>query len=146
MRQNARAMATRRPERHARARALQVLYAADLRDDANVESITNNMFDDLGVPLAERRLAESLIRTVVQRAAEIDDALKRVTANWRLDRIGAIERSLLRLAAAELIRAETPPRVVLQEAIHLAERFGGLDSARFVNGVLDALARDMGRL
>jgi N utilization substance protein B len=139
-------MATRRLERHARARALQVLYAADMRDDAKIESIANNLFDDLAVAPAERKLAEALIRTVVQRGDALDEALAKVTANWRLDRIGAIERSLLRLGAAELVRGETPPRVVLQEAVHLAERFGGLDSARFVNGILDALARDLGRL
>jgi N utilization substance protein B len=52
----------------------------------------------------------------------------------------------LRLGAAELAAAKTPPRVVLQEAVRIAERFGGLESARFVNGVLDAIARRMGRL
>ena len=60
--------------------------------------------------------------------------------------MGAIERSVLRLGAAELIRGETPPRVVIQEAVKLAERYGSVHSARFVNGVLDALARRMGRL
>ena len=73
-------------------------------------------------------------------------ALTEVTTNWRLERLGVIERSVLRLAAAELERGETPPRVVLREAIRLAERYGNPESARFVNGVLDALARKMGRL
>jgi len=73
-------------------------------------------------------------------------ALADVTTNWRLDRLGAIERCVLRLAAAELATGETPPRVVIQEAIHLAERYGSARSAMFVNGVIDALARRMGRL
>jgi N utilization substance protein B len=53
---------------------------------------------------------------------------------------------VLRLGAAELVRGETPARVVIKEAMHLAERYGSAASARFVNGVLDALARRMGRL
>ena len=69
-----------------------------------------------------------------------------MTTNWRLERLGAVERSVLRIGAAELIREETPPRVVVQEAVRLAERYAGAKSARFVNGVLDALARRMGRL
>ena len=74
------------------------------------------------------------------------DAITEVTANWRLERIGAIERSVLRVAAAELARGDTPVKVVLQEAVRLAERYGTERSARFVNGVLDAYARRLGKL
>ncbi|HJR68132.1 MAG TPA: transcription antitermination factor NusB, partial [Gemmatimonadaceae bacterium] len=66
--------------------------------------------------------------------------------NWRLERLGAVERAVLRIAAAELLRGDPPPRVAIQEAVRLAERYGSAQSARFVNGVLDALARKMGRL
>jgi N utilization substance protein B len=69
-----------------------------------------------------------------------------VTTNWRLERLGVVDRCVLRLGAAELQRGETPPRVVIQEAVRLAERYGTLKSAKFVNGVLDALARRMGRM
>lgn len=138
-------MVTRRRERHARARALQALYACDMRG-GDLLPVARHVFDDLAVEAPERALAESLIAIVATRGAELDEALAAVTTNWRLDRIGAIERSLLRLGAAELARGDTPPRVVLQEAVQLAERFGGMQSARFVNGVLDALARHMGRL
>ena len=137
---------TRRRERRARARALQALFAFDLRGGPGVECAASTVFDDLAVEPEVRALAERLIRAVAERGAALDDALVGVTANWRLDRLGAIERSLLRLGAAELAVGETPPRVVLQEAVRLAERFGGVESPRFVNGVLDALARAMGRL
>lgn len=137
---------TRRVEQRARARALQALYAADMRGGDTIGRVTMTLFDDLAVPPAERAFAEALIRTVIDRRPELDKDLEAVTAHWRLERLGAIERSVLRLGAAELIRAETPPRVVLQECIRLAERFGGVPSAKFVNGVLDALARRMGRL
>src|SRR5688572_32864958 len=138
----------RRHERRARARALQALYASDVRGDDRIAigRTAGNVFDDLAVEPEERVLAESLVRSVIERSAELDELLTRLTSHWRLDRLGAIERSLLRLGAAELLRGETPPRVVLQEAVRLAERFGGMESARFVNGVLDALARDIGRL
>ncbi len=85
-------------------------------------------------------------QTVDDVVAQIDAELSEVTTNWRLDRLGHIERSVLRLAAAELMQGGTPPRVVIQECVRLAERFGSAHSARFVNGVIDALARRMGRL
>jgi len=136
----------RRHERRARVRALQALYAHDVRHDASLPKIATVLFDDLAVEPTERAMAESLVRAISARGRSLDDALDAVTTHWRLDRLGAIERSLLRLGAAELDLGVTPARVVLQEMIYLAERFGGLQSARFVNGVLDALAREMGRL
>ncbi len=135
-----------RVETRGRARALQALYAADLRDYGNLKRIAVQLWDDLAIEPAERQFASALIAIIVERAAEVDASLAEVTANWRLERLGAIERSVLRLAAAEFLRGETPPRVVLQEAIHLAERYGTARSARFVNGVLDAYARRSGAL
>jgi len=135
-----------RVETRGRARALQALYAADLRDMANLRRIATNVFDDLAVDPGERAVASKLVGMVVDRGAQLDADLAEVTANWRLERLGAIERSVLRLAAAELARGETPVRVVLQEAVRLAERYGTERSARFVNGVLDAYARRLGRL
>jgi len=135
-----------RVETRGRARALQALYAADLRDMTNLRRIATNVFDDLAVDPGERVVASRLVGTVVERGAQLDADLADVTANWRLERLGAIERSVLRLAAAELARGETPVRVVLQEAVRLAERYGTERSARFVNGVLDAYARRLGQL
>lgn len=141
-----RASATERVETRGRARALQALYAADLRDLTQLPRIAMAVFDDLAVDPAERAFAERLINTVAMRGAALDAAITEVTANWRLERLGAIERSVLRLAAAELARGDTPVKVVLQEAVRLAERYGTERSARFVNGVLDAYARRAGRL
>ncbi len=135
-----------RVETRGRARALQAVYAADLRDYSKLRKLAVQVWDDLAIDPEERQFASRLISTLVDRGAEVDESLIAVTANWRLDRLGAIERSVLRVAAAEFMRAETPPRVVLQEAIHLAERFGTARSARFVNGVLDAYARRLGVL
>lgn len=91
-------------------------------------------------------MAARLLRVVLSEGPRLDTAIRDVTTNWRLERLGAVERSILRLGAAELAQGETPPRVVIQEGVRLGERFGSAQSARFVNGVLDALARRMGRL
>jgi N utilization substance protein B len=135
-----------RVESRARARALQALYAWELRGSQDLGRIANELFDDLIVGEDERRIASQLLQTAREHLMELDGELSAVTTNWRLDRVGVVERCALRLAAAELYRGETPPRVVLREAIRLAERYGSPDSAKFVNGVLDALARKMGRL
>jgi N utilization substance protein B len=122
------------------------LYAWDVRGLVSLDTVATRMWDDLQVPPDERLRAARIIRTVIEKHQEIDDLLRDVTTNWRLERVGAIERSVMRLAAAELLREEEPPRVVLQEAVILAERFGTAQSARFVNGVIDAVARRLGRL
>lgn len=135
-----------RVETRGRARALQALYAADLREGSSLRRVATTVFDDLAVDPAEREFASRLVATVADRGPQLDEALSEVTANWRLDRLGAIERSVLRLAAAEIARDEAPVKVVLQEAVRLAERYGTERSARFVNGVLDAYARKLGKL
>jgi transcription antitermination protein NusB len=139
-------MAARRLESRARARALQALYAWDMRGERALDRVAGQVWDDLSVTPEERRLASLLIGTVARSRAALDAELAEVTTNWRLERLGAIERSVLRLAAAELLRGETPPRVVIKEAVRLSERYGSATSAKFVNGVLDALARRMGRI
>lgn len=135
-----------RLETRGRARALQALYAWDLRDGQALDRVALLLWDDLQVAPEERAFADTLLRIIQAQREQLDGDLGEVTTNWRIERLGAIERCVLRLAAAELSQGSTPPRVVLQEAVRLAERFGSEQSARFVNGVLDALARRMGRL
>jgi transcription antitermination protein NusB len=135
-----------RVETRGRARALQALYAWDMRAGQDLTRVAIRVWDDLAVSPEERKFAGGIVRTVASSHEELDAALMAVTDNWRLERIGAIERSVLRLGAAELRRGEAPPRVVIQEAVRLAERFGSSASARFVNGVLDAYARRAGLL
>jgi len=139
-------MGRTRVETRARARALQALYAWDMRGGKELERVASQVWDDLAITPEERRVAGPIVRYVAQRQRDLDSELAEVTTNWRLERIGAVERCVLRMAAAELSIGETPPRVVIQEAVTLAERFGSEQSARFVNGVLDALARRMGRM
>lgn len=136
-----------RVETRGRARALQALYAWDVRRDAMpLTRVAQLVWDDLAIAAEERAFADALITRIVADQAAMDAELAEVTTNWRLDRLGHIERCVLRLGAAELMQGGTPPRVVIQECVRLAERYGSGLSARFVNGVLDALARRIGRL
>ena len=135
-----------RVRRRARVRALQALYAWDLVPDGGLVKVGERLFADLAVGPDVRGIAAPLLLHAAGAQQEIDLDLAAVTTNWRLERLSAIDRSVLRLAATELRIGETPPRVVIKEAVHLAERFGTDESARFANGVLDALARRMGRI
>ena len=140
-------MSRTRVETRARARALQALYAWDRRGDTgNLEKVATQVWDDMAISLEERKVAGPIVRIIASRRKDIDAQLADVTTNWRMERIGAVERCVLRMAAAELTIGETPPKVIIQESVTLAERYGSAASAKFVNGVLDALARRMGRL
>ena len=135
-----------RPRSRARGWALQVLYAWESR---GAEASPLDMLEDF---LAERRIAREsrpylrrLVDTVAAHEGDLDRALEGALTNWRLERLSAIDRNILRLGAAELLHGEdVPPRVSIQEAIILAEKYGTAESPRFVNGVLDALHREAG--
>jgi N utilization substance protein B len=128
-------------------RALQALYAWDMRGSVgNLERVAEQMWDDIVIAADVRALAQPIVRHVSRNLVEIDELLADVTTNWRMERLGAIERCVLRVGAAELTLAQTPPKVVIQEFVMLSERFASAASAKFVNGVLDALARRMGRM
>lgn len=135
-----------RIRRRARARALQALYAWDLVPNGGLISVAERLFTDLAVGPNVRAFAGPILAKAAASLSEIDADLAAITTNWRLERLSAIDRSVLRMAAAELRIGDTPPVTVIKEAIHLAERFGTDASARFVNGVLDALARRLGRI
>jgi N utilization substance protein B len=133
-----------RARRRARARLLQALYAWETGGRAPLPAVAQRLFDDLALGAAERAYAFPLVEAIAARRTEIDDALAHATTNWRLERLGVVERAVLRLATAELLLGVVPARVSLQEAVCLAERYGAPESARFVNGVLDAVARRLG--
>ncbi|HVZ48062.1 MAG TPA: transcription antitermination factor NusB [Gemmatimonadaceae bacterium] len=135
-----------RTETRGRSRALQALYAWDVRGDVDLVRVAHLVWDDLGVTPNEREFADRLILRIAADRAQLDADLSDVTTHWRIERLGAIERCVLRLGAAELAQGVTPPKVVIQEYVRLAERYGTDRSAAFVNGVLDAHARRIGAL
>lgn len=132
---------------------MQALYAWEAtRDRTTLGGTAARLWDDVTLGPEERAFAGPVVERLVTAMPDIDAHLAKLTLNWRPERIGGIERAVLRLGAAELLlgaapgREPTPARAVIQEAVYLAERFGSDASARFVNGVLDALARQLGRL
>jgi N utilization substance protein B len=103
--------------------------------------------ESLGDTLATRRISprrlpylRRVLGALDEHLREIDQALQDALENWHLSRLSSIDRGILRVAAAEMLYlVDIPPKVSIQEGIRLAELYGGQDSPRFVNGVLDAL-------
>jgi N utilization substance protein B len=125
---------------------LQALYAWNIAQDGPLRQVAGRLWDDMAVGPEERGFAAPLIGLIEQHGEQIEQAVEAVTTNWRMDRIGRIEQCALRLATAELLYGDQPTKAVIQEAVRLTERFASAESARFVNGVLDAVARQHGRL
>lgn len=90
-----------------------------------------------------RAYAERLVRGVLEDREALDALIQGISRNWRLDRMGAVDRNLLRLGAYELqtLKEEVPRNVVINEAVELAKRFGSRESGGFVNGILDRIGR-----
>ena len=82
-----------------------------------------------------------MVRGTLDKETELDRKIEGASANWQLHRMPVIDRCILRLATWELTATDTPRKVVLNEAVDLAKKFGGSDSSRFVNGVLDRVAK-----
>ena len=133
--------ARRRDRSRARAWILQVHYRWE--SGGGEGTLLQALEDTLDTRrVARRRLP--YIREVIgymdEHLADIDRALRGALDNWRLDRLSAMDRAVLRIASTEILYVEeVPPKVAIQEAIRLAEAYGGDESPGFVNGVLDAL-------
>lgn len=134
-------MRTVRERRRARGWALRVLYAWESRSGTVPILQMLREFEEEGrVAPSSRKYLNRLMRTIDQNLDEIDDELQLALTNWRLDRLAAIDRNILRIASAELLYIEdVPPLVSIQQAMEIAERYGTEESPRFINGVLDAL-------
>lgn len=90
-----------------------------------------------------REFANQLFEGAAAEAPALDALISKHAENWRLERIAAIDRAILRLAAYELRKGETPPKVVLDEAIELAKTFSSQDASAFINGVLDSIRKSL---
>ncbi|MFN2384398.1 MAG: transcription antitermination factor NusB [Gemmatimonadota bacterium] len=126
----------------ARRWVLQILYAWDLQgQQGDLRAEAAAFFLRRRVGETGRRFAERLIEAVAGNGPAIDAHLTENTPGWALERLGAIDRNILRIAIAEfLFLDDVPFKVTIDEAVTLAGRFGGDDSPRFVNGILDAVA------
>ena len=134
------------PARHrSRHRAVQILYQCDLRGLGADEAI-RNFYGELYTEENEERpgpdaFMEELVRGTLDRRDHLDKHIEESSAHWRIERMPAVDRNILRLAIHELIEKKNPPAVIIDEALQLAHRFSGEESAKFINGILDAVRR-----
>lgn len=125
--------------RRAREIVVQLLYEDDLnpeQDQAVAEQFLHGRLHG-NKPLIS--FAHHLWREVIKQRWELDKSLSELAQNWSLRRMAAIDRNVLRLAAFEILHTDTPGRVVINEAVELAKRYGNEHSGQFVNGILDRL-------
>lgn len=118
--------------------ALQMLYQVDLNPDVETHTVEQMLRERLKDDEL-RTFAWSLFSGVMEFRPMLDERIESVAANWKLFRMAATDRNCLRLGAFELLQTSTPPRVVIDEALELAKKFGSDQSASFVNGILDKL-------
>lgn len=141
----------------AREAAFQFLYQQDVAKAAELaqKRIPRNLdapamarliqehFEHFKVPEVAREFAASLAAGALSQIQEIDRLLEKHAAHWKVSRMGFVDRNLLRLAAFELLtHQDIPPSVTIDEAIELAKQFGTTETPVFINGILDALAKE----
>jgi transcription antitermination protein NusB len=125
--------------------ALQMLFAMEAGGGSAERVIASYWRETPGDPEG-REYADHLMRGVADELAAVDEAIRKASTNWRLERMARVDRNVLRLGGWELMRGGDVPRaVILDESVELAKRFGSEDSGAFVNGVLDRLATDVGK-
>ena len=135
--------------RRAREAALQMLYQCEIGRTGAYEAIATywparDEADEL--PERQREFANGLVRGTLERQEEIDRLLAAHAQNWRVERMAVIDRLVLRMAVYEMLaEGETPSKVIINEAIELARSFSGDDAVGFVNGVLDAVRKELRR-
>ena len=112
----------------------------------DVDQAISDFWRELPGDAEGREYADALVRGVRRDADKLDERIRAASQNWRLERMARIDRNALRLGTYELLtRTDVPRAVVLDEAVELAKRFGSEESSKFVNGVLDRIADDLGR-
>jgi transcription antitermination factor NusB len=137
-------MRSANPRSRARSWVLQVMYGWDMAGDGSVREWARQALMGRNVSPRYRPYIDQLILALDQDLAECDTRIEASMPNWRLDRLSAIDRNILRIGTVEMVAmGDVPHRVAIHEAIRLAERYGGDDSPGFVNGVLDAVGREI---
>jgi transcription antitermination protein NusB len=134
-------MGTRRKSREL---ALQMLYQADLGEQ-EADDVRKTFWKGRGdVEHEVQGFAEDIFRVAQDRCDDIDKLIKSHAANWRIDRMAAVDRNVLRAAVAEMVGFPGTPRaVIINEAIEIARKFSAPESAQFINGVLDSIGKEL---
>ncbi len=134
-------MGTRRKSREL---TLQMLFQADMGKQS-MDQVRRTFWQGRGSVSQEvRDFAEDLFRAAMERSVEIDELIERHAQHWRMERMAAVDRNLLRCGVAEFLGfPRTPKPVVINEALEIARKFSSPESVQFINGVLDSVAREL---
>lgn len=131
------------PRRRGRELVFRLLYQVDLTRDA-IATTWQQIEGEERLPDDARAYVDALVAVLEAGLPPLDDAIQQATQHWKFERLAATDRGVLRLAVAELMHMPgTPAKVVLEEAVVIARKYGREDSGRFVNGVLDRIARTL---
>lgn len=129
--------------RKSREHTLKILYRRDITNE-NIDEIIKNYWKENNINSRITEFSEELARGAVNNLKEIDRYIEKTSENWTLDRIGVIDRNILRMAVYELLfMKDVPPKVTINEAIEIAKKFGTDDSADFINGILDKIQSEV---
>lgn len=132
--------------RKAREYALQILFQADLTEKKIERRDLEEFWFDKNESSEVRKFTEDLVKGTLDRLDEIDKVIETTAENWLLKRMAAVDRNILRFAAYEILfRKDIPSAVTINEALEIAKKYSSLDSASFLNGVLDRLAKEAGK-
>lgn len=135
--------------RRSRQRALQILFLWDVRKQP-IDEAVRAFYETLCSEESDAKppqdpFLDRLVSGTVDHIAEIDQQITQHAEHWRIERMPTVDRNILRLAIHEMMQFDTPVPVVIDEALELARRFSNEESVQFVNGVLDAVHRDLAR-
>ena len=122
---------------------MQALYQVEVMGDATAQAL-NPLFEQSEAGPRAKEFARGLVDGVHERRQQIDELIASASSNWRFERLSTVDVNVLRVAVCELLAGGVPTSVVLDEAIEVAKRFGTIESANFVNGVLDQIASRLG--
>lgn len=120
---------------------MQALCQWDVQHDDRADSL-GEWLAEQEVPARAAAMARKLATGYWARRSEVDGRISAAAVHWSLDRLSMVERNVLRVAVTELAMAETPPKVVLNEAIEIGKEYGGAETPGFINGVLDRIVRE----
>lgn len=135
---------TTKTRRKSRELAMQMLFQADMAHQTEDQVRATFWGSTDPVDAEVRGFAEDLFRVAMVRQEEIDALILKHSKNWRLERMAAVDRNLLRMAVGEMLGFKsTPFPVVINEALEIGRRYSAPESINFLNGLLDAVARDI---
>ena len=132
--------------RQAREYALQILFQIDFTEKKLGRRELDEFWSDKKENREIRKFAEELVKGTLEKLEDIDALIEKLAENWILGRMAAVDRNILRLAAFEILyRKDIPSAVTINEALEIAKKYSSSESAPFLNGVLDRLAKEAGK-